>query len=224
MTRGWKSAVLLGLGLCALYAFPVFADDWEVYVPDSEEVVVSPDRVDSYSAPFIEDDEWDDEIELINDLATGSDWRVVTATPSVVDDVAPIAQGYIPYDSAMSTSAVQFFKDYIDKIGGVHYVLFRSGQYTYRLVISPDLFVDGSSFSAPDADYVTYDTRYYTWSTGHEGAFSLKAGNYLVYSDVGDYPVLTSGSLVLWIIVFLGTVVFLFNVIRVLFAPHRMSL
>lgn len=220
MMRGWKSALLLGLGLCALYAFPVFADDWEVYVPDSEAVVVPSDRVDSYSAPFIED-EWEDEIELINDLATVSDWRP-TATPSNV--VAPIAQGYIPYDSAMSTSAVQFFKDYIDKLGGVHYVLFRSGQYTYRLVLSSDLSVDGSSFSAPDADYVTYDTRYYTWSTGHEGAFSLKAGNYLVYSDVGDYPVLASGSLVLWIIVFLGTVVFLFNVVRVLFAPHRMSL
>ncbi len=99
------------------------------------------------------------------------------------------------YDGSMSTSVIQYFKDIVSKLPpGNDYVLFRQSQYVYRLVYSDNLELSGSVFTASDASYVAYDTRYYTFSEGDEGSFRLTPSSYLVYTSLsGMYPTLDSG-------------------------------
>lgn len=223
MMRGCK-CVLLCLVLCALYSVPSFAGDWEVYVP------APPDTQVLYPvpAPAVTVDEgdrgWFDDVELINDLATGSD-AVYAATPSSALPLdTPVVYGsYAPYDSPISSSVVAYMEDVLPRLGNVSYVLFRSGQYTYRLVYARSMDCADGVFTASDASYVAYDTRYYTWSNGAEGAFTLRAGDALVYSDAVGYPMLHSSSVYWWLMVFVAVVFFLFTIMRAMFAPHRMT-
>ena len=164
-----------------------------------------------------------DEIELINDLATPSDVQLL-ATPSDFDfgGIQPLAAYNRPYDGSMSSSVINYFDDIVQKLGGVHYVFFRSGQYSYRLIYGKDMSLSGSYFSGSECSYYAYDTRYYTWQHGVEGSFSLDAESYLVYSDLGAYPALASGSIAGWLIAFCMVLYLLFVILRALFAPQRM--
>lgn len=216
--RRW-GYVLLCLVLCALYSVPAFADEWTVYAPDFEETVL-PYSVPSQSLAVDEEDEYDGDIDLINDLGTASDWSATPSNASLSDP--PVLYGsYNPYDSAVSGSVVAYMEDLLPKLGWVDYVLFRSGQYTYRLVYSSDMECSGSVFTAGDANYVVYDTRNYTLTSGFEGSFTLRAGDYLVYSNVGDYPMLHSGSVYIWVLIFLGVLFLLFTIFRAWFSPAR---
>lgn len=205
--------VWFSMVLCVLHPVAVFAEDWVVYVP-------------SYTSPDIphqtdvqpDDLEALDEVDLINDLATDSDW---VATGSDADRVMPAA-GYDPYDGSMSSGVVSYFDGVVDKLGSVHYVLFRSGQYDYRLVYGKDLVLSGSVFSGRDCNYVSYSTRYYTWSSGSEGNFSLSADGYLVYSDLGGYPSLSSSNVAVWMVAFCFVIYLLFVMLRAIFATHHM--
>lgn len=221
MMRGCR-CVLFCLVLCALYSVPAYADEWEVYVPPLEVVELPGDL----PAPSVDDGEvWDDDIELINDLATGSD-AVGLSTPSnALPRDTPVVYGsYFPYDSSISSTVVGYMEDMLPRLGNVSYVLFRSGQYTYRLVYADSMECTNGVFTASDARYVAYDTRYYTWSDGYEGTFTLHAGDNLVYSDVVGYPMLHSSSVYWWLLIFVAVVFFLYNIMRAIFAPHRMSL
>lgn len=203
--------LLLCLVLCVLYPVPAVAADYTVFVPDS----IS----DDMSAPAVYPDAEDDEIELINDLATPSD--ALIATPSDLG-IMPLAAYNAPYDGSMSSSVVNYFDDIVPKLGGVHYVLFRAGQYSYRLVYGKDMSLSGDYFTGTDCSYYAYDTRYYTWQQGYEGTFSLDAGTYLVYSDLGAYPALDSGSIAGWLVAFCAVLYLLYVILRALFAPQRM--
>lgn len=236
MRRWWKYAVLVCVGLCSLYSVPAYAEDWEVYVPD----LVSEAPAPVASAPAYDyddelEDDWD--VELINDLATDSDWQYAqeyvsaaasSASPAdaffVQNDGIMMLSSYNPYDSSISTSVLTYFDNYVQRLVGKHYVFFRSGQYTYRLVYGTDLQCSGTNFSGNGCDYVSYDTRYYTWSSGSEGAFSLAAGSYLVYSDLGNYPLLGSATVAPWLIGFVAVVFLLFTLFRSFFGTHRMQL
>lgn len=224
--------ILVCLGLLCLGAFPAFADDWEVWVPDGSEAGLSDFSGDSDVVDYaLDDDEdlsGDEEIWLIDDVNTPSD--AVVSTPSsaarMMRAAAPVAlaSSYNPYDSSMSSSVVAFFDDYVQRIVGKHYVLFRSGQYDYRFVYGSDLSLSGSVFSGTDCNYVAYSTRYYTWDTGSEGNFSLSAGSYLVYSDLGDYPPLGADSIASWVVAFVAVAYFLFVIFRSFFAPQSFRL
>lgn len=240
------------LVLCILHPVAVFAEDWEVYVPDDQtagvsyQAAVQPAAVEAVEDPDPddeEDDEYDDywdEIELINDLATGSDWQDAQTTSSNAGRISGTAAGnvvqndgnggimllsnYSPYDSSISSSVVAYYEDVIPKLGQVHYVLFRSGQYTYRLVYGKDLQYDNGYFSGTAMQYVAYSTRDYTWQQGSEGTFSLSAGDYLVYSDLGDYPMLHSAAVYQWLLILLGAVYLLYVIFRAMFSPRRVSI
>lgn len=96
----------------------------------------------------------------------------------------------------LGTSNVTIFSAIASKLDyGVHYVYFRSGQYDYCLAYSPDLSLSGTVFSGEDVTVVTYSTSssynsQASFSTSFESNFSLSAGSYLVWSDLGDYPTL----------------------------------
>lgn len=232
--RGLKNAVLVCVGLCWLYCVPAYADDWEVYVPEYQESAVPV----GLASDQVEDDEyWEDEIELINDLATESDWQYAqqnvsaaarSASPADADfvqnDGIMLLSSYNPYDSSISTSVLTYFDNYVQRLVGKHYVFFRSGQYTYRLVYSEDLQLAGTNFSCSSCDYVSYDTRYYTWSSGTESQFSLATGSYLVYSDLGNYPLLGSATVAPWLVGFVAVVFLLFTLFRSFFGTHRLQL
>lgn len=222
--------VFLCVVLCALYCFPAFADDWEVYIPEPEDIAVpyyfpaSVDVQDPVGGDEDEYDEWAD-VDLINDLATGSDARAVSTPSNAAVGSPPVVySSYAPYDSSISTSVVSYMEDLLPRLGMVDYVLFRSGQYTYRLVYSRDMVCAGGNFSAGDADYVLYDTRNYTLEHGKEGAFTLRASNYLVYSNVGDYPMLHSEAVYTWLLIFVAVVFFLFTLYRSFLSPGRFVL
>lgn len=77
---------------------------------------------------------------------------------------------------------------------GVDYVYYRDSQYEYCFVYG-DLSYNGSSFTGSNCTKITY----YTYSGGSQqpifsssnvGSFSLNVGNWLVYSNLGDYPML----------------------------------
>ena len=130
----------------------------------------------------------------------------------------PVASG----SNARVASA--YMSDVLPKLGNVHYVLFRHGQYAYRLVYAKDMICNGTTFTAEDAQYIAYDSRYYTWSAGTEGSFRLQANNYIVYSDLAEYPMLQSEGTYYWLIIFIAGVAFLFVIYRSLFSPGRVRI
>lgn len=235
----WFSVVL-----CLLHPVAVRAEDWTVYVPDDQatglsyQAVLQSGALETVDDEDDQDDEYfDDEVELINDLATDSDWQLAQSTPSnaalirtssdnsiVQNDGIMLLSNYHPYDSSMSTSVIAYYDDVLPKLGNVHYVLFRSGQYDYRMVYGKDLVYNNGNFTAGSVRYVAYSTRYYTWTQGTESAFSLSAGDYLVYSDLGDYPMLHSESIYQWLLILLGAVYLLFIIYRAMFSPRRVTL
>lgn len=91
------------------------------------------------------------------------------------------------------------FRDVIGGLGPFNdYVFFRSGEYDYTLVAG-DLSFDGSRFSLDGAgvEYVlTYSSGYtnniYNYRVNDISSFTLDTGNYLVYSNLGNYPQLES--------------------------------
>ena len=218
--RRFLHALLFSLGLCALYPVSAFAGDWQVFVPEHPVDDLSLDEADPF--PYL-DEITEDEEYLVNDLASGSDW-VATGSDSPGFDAAAPYGSYNPYDSGISTSVLAYMEDVLPKLGNVHYVLFRSGQYTYRMVYADDMELRSGVFTADNASYVAYNSRDSYWSTGQEGSFRLSAGNYIVYSDLGEYPSLDSVGIYLWVLIFIASVFFLFTIYRSMFSAGRQVL
>lgn len=200
MIMRWKCGyfILFCLVVCALYTVPAFAAEWvldQTYLEDS------------YPEDYLEADT----------IVTASD-----ATASNADYGIMLLSAHAPYDGSMSTSVVSYMSDVVQKLGNVHYVLFRSGQYQYRLYYTRDLVYSGyGNFSADKADYILYDTRNYSWQSGSEYDFSLNAGSYMIYSDLGNYPMLGSADTPAWLLVILGAAFFVFVILRSFFAPSK---
>lgn len=114
----------------------------------------------------------------------------VTDEPAIVP-LADIDSGY-----GVGTSNVSIFERIAQKLPyGTHYVYFRQSQYEYVLAYSPDLILQGTAFSAPSVTLLTYSTASgYTSQASFvestDTSFWLEAGEYLVYSDLGNYPTL----------------------------------
>ena len=183
----------------------------------------------------MDDTEDDDDMEDIP-VASGSNARVASASnagrtkkaqtvANILTVNSPVLySSYTPYDSSISTTVVTYMSDVLPKLGNVHYVLFRHGQYAYRLVYAKDMVWNGTTFTAEDAQYVAYDSRYYTWTSGSEGSFRLQANNYIVYSDLEGYPMLQSEATYYWLMIFFAGVALLFVIYRSLFSPGRVRI
>lgn len=198
----WKKyglGLLLCMVLSVIYVVPSFAQGWvlgEIYLEDD----------------YQEDDLESDSVEYASGSnATGSNARYSSGNDGIM-----LLSNHEPYDNgSVSSTVVNYMADVVPKLGLVHYVLFRAGQYDYRLYYSKDLEYNGAGdFSADAAEYISYDSRYYTWEYGSESNFSLDAGSVLVYSDLGGYPMLNSGETSTWLLAFLGAVYFVFVVVR----------
>lgn len=203
--------VLFSLVLFVMGCAPVFAADYEVYAPDSSETL---DSVPSPVSGEISDIDFETWQEM---LASPSD-----ATPSSATYNIQLMSSYSGvYDGSISTSVLTYFRGMTEKLSpSSHYVLFRQSQYIYRLVYGENLVCNGNRFTGTDMMYITYDTRDYVLSSGNEGSFSLNAGNYIVYSDIGDiYPVLVEGvkNYEFKALLFLCTMYLLFVIVRSFF-------
>ena len=196
--------ILLCMALCFIHPVSALASEWvlgEVYLEDD----YSEDYQQDYS------------------VASGSD---AVASGSDADYGIMLLSDHAPYDSgSISSTVVNYMSDVLPKLGNVHYVLFRAGQYDYRLYYSKELENDGGGvFSASETEYIQYDSRYYTWNSGTESDFSLEAGSVIVYSDLGNYPMLSSGETSTWLLVVLGAAYFVFIIVRSFLAPSKLMI
>lgn len=102
--------------------------------------------------------------------------------------------GEIDQSYAVGTSNVTQFSGVANKLPyGVSYVYWRSGQYTYHMAYSKEMELNGTTFTAPEVTLITYTTStgyqsQATWEVETETDFTLTANNYMVYSDLGNYP------------------------------------
>ena len=111
------------------------------------------------------------------------------------DEVSVLSAYDAASDYNLGTTNQAIFQGLVSKVPfGQHYVYWRDGQYSYKFAYG-DLSLDGNVFTGTDAvTIISYDTtgssysNYYTWSVTSDSAFSLDAGNRLVYSDLGNYP------------------------------------
>ena len=95
----------------------------------------------------------------------------------------------------VGTTYVDIFAGLAAKLDyGVHYVYYRESQYEYCFAYSAEMLLDGTVFTAPSVSLVTYDTRrgtyqdQPTYTVSTQSNFRLDTDNYLVWSDLGDYP------------------------------------
>lgn len=109
-------------------------------------------------------------------------------------DILPIAE--ITEGYGVGTSNINIFGPIASKLPyGVHYVYWRESQYVYCLAYGEDLIYENGSFSAEEVTVISYTTSsgynsQATFDSGSETDFSLDPDNYLVWSDLGDYPTL----------------------------------
>ncbi len=206
--------VLCGLVLLALGCTPVFAADYEVYAPSDSETL---DYVPSPVSGEINDSDFETWQDM---LASPSEASPSSATYNTYNIQVMSSYSGV-YDGLISTSVLTYFRGMTEKLPpSSHYVLFRQSQYIYRLVYGENLVCNGNRFTGTDMMYITYDTRDYVLSSGNEGTFSLSAGSYIVYSDIGDiYPVLVEGvkNYEFKALLFLCTMYLLFVIVRSFF-------
>lgn len=126
--------------------------------------------------------------------ASASQWEVYDGESAVLDGIEPYAS--ITTDYGIGTSNIQIFGPVASKLPyGTNYVYWRAGQYQYCFAYADDMELSGTTFTASEAVVVTYSTvsgynSQATFTTATDSNFSLNAGNYLVWSDLGDYPTL----------------------------------
>ena len=164
--------------------------------------------------------------ENYQDTEVPDDFQIATDSDAGIALLSSYSQ---PYDGSISTTYTTYFRGVVEKFPPAsHYVLFRSDQYSYRLVYSDSMTYENGRFAADSAQYVNYYVGNYNSrsqvTSGGEGAFSLSPNGYPVYSDLSElYPVLSEGvkdyefkTLLFCVVLFL-----LFAVVRSFFSPGR---
>lgn len=127
--------------------------------------------------------------------------------PMPVQIVEPVEEEYElevysltgSYPGTISDTYLSYFRGIVQKLNWKeHYVVYRSGQYSYTMVYGEGVALDGSRFtgtgnvinihrntSSSSSDwYVSYSAD----------SIALSAGSLFVYSDLGDYPELKEGG------------------------------
>lgn len=100
---------------------------------------------------------------------------------------------------------------------GDDYVFWRSGQYEYRLAFG-DLQLSGGTFTGDNLSFVVFslDSSYsgtFTVSRS-SGSLSLSTGNYLVYSNLGHYPILNDSYVFASLFIFVVSVALVMCLLR----------
>ena len=184
--------MLIALVLCG--SSSAFAADETADIAPVEEVPAVEDT------PVVEDTTEEDV--PVEDDADSYDYEedlsvmIEDSVLSVLSDEGIMVTADISSQYGLGTSNIEIFGAIASKLDyGVHYVYYRDGQYDYCLAYSDSLELSGTTFSGEDVTIVTYSTSsnynsQATFSVDEEANFSLSAGRYLVWSDLGDYPIL----------------------------------
>lgn len=125
--------------------------------------------------------------------------EIFTQEPDLeyIPEVSPLAA--ISSSYGVGTSYLQIFSGVARKLPlDVNYVYWREGQYAYCLAYGRGLELDGTRFAADVVDVVTYNVsggyqEQASYTVETERSFALSASDYLVYSNLGQYPALEDG-------------------------------
>lgn len=132
------------------------------------------------------------------------------------------AYGYTVYsEGTLSSTYVTYFRDIISGVKpNDKYVAFRSGQYSYTLAVG-DLSLSGTSISSTGTVklyvYESTSSGYssnYTYNVSEVSDFKLNVGNYIIYSNLGDFPMLEERGVIyeyttLYIAIIIGLCMFI---------------
>lgn len=104
------------------------------------------------------------------------------------------------YQGTISTTYSTMFRDVVSSLPAKDdYVFFRSGDQVYTLVAGDLEYKNGSfSLNGTGKKYVITNvsgsgagySSYYSYQVTSTNNFTLSPGNYLIYSNLGDYPTL----------------------------------
>lgn len=133
-----------------------------------------------------------------------------------------------PYEGTISSTYIDIFSQ-IDISANDDYVFFRSGQNSYSMLVG-DIDHSGTSFSLtePGKLYVLDNVNtsgtgyggntYYKWTVSDVSSYTLNTGGMLVYSNLGNNPILGErGDIYAYTTAFLLSVIFLSSVLGSVF-------
>lgn len=100
------------------------------------------------------------------------------------------------YDGGnLSSTYTTYFRDILSGTSILdNYIAFRSGQYEYTMIVGNLEVQDGIvTLSESGKEYVFYTetsgyNSQYRYNVNEITDFSLEIGDYIIYSDIGDYP------------------------------------
>lgn len=99
-------------------------------------------------------------------------------------------------EGTISSTYVTYFRDIVSGIGfNENYVAFRSGQYSYSLIVGEleykngviSLISSGREYKFAARSNQSYNATY-NYTVTELNNFSVECGDYIIYSDIGDYP------------------------------------
>lgn len=141
-----------------------------------------------------------------DEVVTYSPTGELLSTTAVPEVKAVNAISLAPYSSVTNNSYSEIAAQTLWKVPfGGDYVFWRSGQYQYCFAYG-DIGLSGSTFTGSSVDLVTYtlDSSYsgtYRIATSKQD-MTLNAGDYIVFSNLGVYPLLDAQNayqkLMLW--------------------------
>lgn len=116
------------------------------------------------------------------------------------------ASSYSPYnDGNIGTTQLQYFRDIVSNLGiNDSYVASRTDRYTYQLFVGDIKYSNGQFTGSNQGSVITIytiksDTNSYgtyTYTVTSDNNFTFNASNYLVYSNLGEYPSLEERSVI----------------------------
>ena len=108
------------------------------------------------------------------------------------------ASTYAPYnDGNIGSTQLQYFRDIVSNLGiNDSYVAARTDRYTYQLFSGDIKYSNGQFVGSQQGSVITVYTintdsstyGSYTYDITTDNNFIFNASNYLVYSNLGDYP------------------------------------
>ena len=103
------------------------------------------------------------------------------------------------YPGTISDTYLNYFRGIVQKLDwNQHYVVYRSGQYSYTMVYGEEVALNGTRFTGNGNVVNLYrntSSGNSDWYVGYSSdSLSLSAGSLYVYSDLGMYPTLKEGG------------------------------
>lgn len=167
---------------------------WNEEIDRYEKYDYSGDPVDS-GVTYVIVDSPDPELPSSPDVES-LDLEPIEVSGESIENIAAAVSEYTAADGYnLGTTHVSIFAGVAEKVPfNQHYVFWRDSQYSYKFAYGP-ISVDGAEFlSSGDViviDYSSNQSNYnstYKYTTYVDRDFYLDAGDYLVYSDLGNYP------------------------------------